>query len=242
MWKWGHPGWRAEARPSGVGRPRPCHDHGDHQGPRLLKVHERSSTGWRKIIQWLGCDFLISTTRWQHEVVARCSSVRKETSRPSDSIPTTVSPSPILSTAFRLVLCRHWFWQIVSLQQNWWFCCHPGDSQCHSTSAALLSRGGPQVSQLLSSALSNKPCPPGDAMLIVHATSPSLSQWNESRTNCISTHFCELSELSNLLHPFLEHGWPHTWTTKVSRNYGTLHIAGQPDSGTRPALRTLLTK
>ena len=85
-------------------------------------------------------------------------------------------------------------------------------------------------------------CPPGDAMLIVHATSPSLSQWNESRTNCISTHFCELSELSNLLHPFLEHGWPHTWTTKVSRNYGTLHIAGQPDSGTRPALRTLLTK
>ena len=53
MWKWGHPGWRAEARPSGVGRPRPCHDHGDHQGPRLLKVHERSSTGWRKIIHIL---------------------------------------------------------------------------------------------------------------------------------------------------------------------------------------------
>ena len=116
IWKWGHPGWRAEARPSGVGRPRPCHDHGDHQGPRLLKVHERSSTGWRKIIQWLGCDFLNSTTRWQHEVVVRCSSVRKETSRPSDSTPTTVSPSPILSTAFRLVSYRHWFWQIGSLQ------------------------------------------------------------------------------------------------------------------------------
>ena len=116
IWKWGHPGWRAEARPSGVGRPRPCHDHGDHQGPRLLKVHERSSTGWRKIIQWLGCDFLISTTRWQHEVVVRCSSVRKETSRPSDSTPTIVSPSPILSTAFRLVAYWHWFWQIVPLQ------------------------------------------------------------------------------------------------------------------------------
>ena len=43
--KWGHPCWRAEARPLGAGGPRPGDDHGDHQGPGLLKVHERLATG-----------------------------------------------------------------------------------------------------------------------------------------------------------------------------------------------------
>ena len=51
----GHPGRGAEARPAGIGGPRPGHDHGHHQGPRLLKVHERSPTGQQLIWSMFIC-------------------------------------------------------------------------------------------------------------------------------------------------------------------------------------------